>query len=175
MIGIGRLAIRGGDLIDLTVDDGGQWAFVSGCFCLLFSDFLVVDAGFGGGREISGGLMQQGCMQGCKQIWWSLDETRFQIIFLIRPHEMKWDFSLNDLSIFTFLHQTNTYATASSLKEWAMRCSKPIGFVSGGRLGLARFGGKNARLSGVGRISARMMVINEKTVCFELRRIWFFK
>jgi hypothetical protein len=121
MIGIGRLGIRGVDsllcLVEIVMTKwgqrkrvaDGQWVFVSGTFPLPFR--ICVSGWLQQGIRVDAGRLQQGCRQILGGIW---DETRFQIIFSIRPHEMYLGFSLH---IITTLFSTNTHATASFRKD----------------------------------------------------------
>jgi hypothetical protein len=78
---------------------------------LYFSDLFGSAGQRGGFSRVDAGRLQQGCRQILGGNW---DETRFQIIFSIRPHEMYLGFSLH---IITTLFSTNTHATASFRKD----------------------------------------------------------
>ena len=141
MIGIGRLGIRD---VERAVDEvdgvgfGGREERMANGFSLVasflyFRTFRFCFGWLQQGHRVDAGRLQQGC----RQILGNLDETRFQIIFSIRPHEMYWTFLLTIVT-FYLLHQ-HFYCRFFS-KEREMRSPKPTGCVSGGRL--ARFGGK---------------------------------
>lgn len=162
------------DWIGGELERRGQWGFLSGSFSLLFGLIRLVLVTEMQGSEAKTRSPTVWCsrlQQGCRQIWWSFDETRFQIISLIRPHEMAWDFSLQNRQ-FSFSSSPPTFTLPLVLERMSDKMLKANRFRFRGvdlRGSAAKTAAKRRWLRGL-KVSA-MMMINEKTVCFEMRMV----